>query len=210
MVEQTNARDKLPDLQEAADKDDVPIQGVDNLSLQRHVSRTQTLALALRQDTPVARFQNSVQASLRSVHDPSERRAVVLQSSVHWLRELLDEWTDLAGVSLQDSLPAQKANDGDQTERLPKPRERRAATPKASKPAPSNVSSPHKPELKSTGAELSSDGDPPSDDKSGGHETRDFDWLDSVFKGLPTTRIPESNESSVVKTYLPEHVPDTG
>lgn len=72
MVEQTNAREKLPDLQVAADNDDVATQAVEQLSLERRTPRPQSLALSIRQNSAMISFQNTVQSSLRLVDDPSE------------------------------------------------------------------------------------------------------------------------------------------
>lgn len=118
MVEQTNAREKLSDLQLAADKDDVMTKDVEQLSLEKRTPRSQSLAVAIMQNSPMTSFQNTVQSSLRSVDNPSERRALVLHHSVDWLRELLNEWTTLNEENLQESTPTVDVKEANRPESL--------------------------------------------------------------------------------------------
>ena len=209
MVEQTNAREKLPNLQAAAEKDEDSTHNIELLTLEKRNFRPQGLALMIRRDTPITRFQNSVQASLRAIDDPSERRAVVLHSSVKWLRDLLDEWTTLAHEGLETTFPASQASDeqpvrnvsgssnthsrSQQDSRAPQRRSSSFDNAKKVQP-PGSKASPERFGYNTSSSSL--DGQLDED------ELLAFEWVEPVFQNLPATKILTSEEARDKKLYF--------
>ena len=194
MVEQTNARDRLPDLQDAADEDEAPVQSVEKLSLARQSGSSQSLALSLREDNVIAEFQHSVQNSLRSIHEPSERRAIVLQSSVNWLRDLLIQWTTLGSESLNDNCCDTGTKDGNPAETVSEFSETEIEVQRlvTGYPPLLGVSNSGKPISNTTKGEASAGKASSLDEKEADVELSDLDWVDRVFRDLSVLLIPSS------------------